>query len=230
MVQAPIIHVNADDPDAVMFVTNLAMDYRYQFKKDIVIDLICYRRRGHNETDEPSATQPLMYKVIKNLKTTRAIYSDQLVKEGVVSQEEADAMLKDYRGKLERGENVVNSLVSEPDIELFVNWNPYLNQDWDTIVDTTCPMKKIRDLAKIITRNPDGVVMQRQVGKIYEDREKMARGALPLNWGMAELLAYATLLDEGYPIRMTGQDIARGTFSHRHAVILIGYPSSSKVA
>ena len=219
MVQAPIIHVNADDPDAVMFVTNLAMDYRYQFKKDIVIDLICYRRRGHNETDEPSATQPLMYKVIKSLKTTRAIYSDQLVKEGVVAQEEADAMLKDYREKLDRGENVVNSLVSEPDEELFVDWNPYLNQDWDTEVETTRPMKKIRDLAKIITKTPDGVVMQRQVGKIYEDREKMARGALSLNWGMAELLAYATLLDEGYPIRMTGQDIGRGTFSHRHAVI-----------
>jgi 2-oxoglutarate dehydrogenase E1 component len=219
MVQAPIIHVNADDPDAVMFVTNLAMDYRYQFKKDIVIDLICYRRRGHNETDEPSATQPLMYKVIKNLKTTRAIYSDQLVKEGVVAQEEADAMLKDYREKLDRGENVVNSLVSEPNEELFVDWNPYLNQDWDTEVDTTRPMKKIRDLAKIITKIPDGVVMQRQVGKIYEDREKMARGALSLNWGMAELLAYATLLDEGYPIRMTGQDTGRGTFSHRHAVI-----------
>jgi 2-oxoglutarate dehydrogenase E1 component len=195
------------------------MDYRYQFKKDIVIDLICYRRRGHNETDEPSATQPLMYKVIKNLKTTRAIYSDQLVKEGVVAQEEADAMLKDYRGKLDRGENVVNSLVSEPNEELFVDWNPYLNQDWDTEVDTTRPMKKIRDLAKIITKIPDGVVMQRQVGKIYEDREKMARGALSLNWGMAELLAYATLLDEGYPIRMTGQDTGRGTFSHRHAVI-----------
>jgi 2-oxoglutarate dehydrogenase E1 component len=219
MVQAPIIHVNADDPDAVMFVTNLAMDYRYQFKKDIVVDLICYRRRGHNETDEPSATQPLMYKIIKNLRTTRALYADQLVQEGVVTQKNADTMLKEYRGTLDRGENVVNSLVSEPDIAPFVDWRPYLNQAWDAAVDTSFPMVKLQDLAERITRTPDGVVLQRQVGKIYEDRQKMARGALALNWGMAELLAYATLLDEGYPIRMTGQDIARGTFSHRHAVL-----------
>ncbi len=219
MVQAPIIHVNADDPDAVMFITNLAIDYRYQFKKDIVIDLICYRRRGHNETDEPSATQPMMYKIIKNLKTTRALYSDQLVKEGVVTQKDADSILKEYRGTLDRGDNVVNNFVSEPDIAPFVDWNPYLNQNWDTSADTSFSMKKLRDLAESITQVPDGVVMQRQVGKIYEDRKKMARGALALNWGMAELLGYATLLHEGYPIRMTGQDIGRGTFSHRHAVI-----------
>ncbi|MFT7267442.1 MAG: 2-oxoglutarate dehydrogenase E1 component [Porticoccus sp.] len=219
MVQAPIIHVNADDPDAVMFVTFLAMDYRQQFKKDIVIDLICYRRRGHNETDEPSSTQPLMYKIIKNIKTTRALYANQLVEEGVVTQKDAETMLKEYRGTLDRGENVTNSLVSEPDIAPFVDWTPYLNQGWDVAVDTTFPMTKLQALAKKITKVEDGVVMQRQVEKIYEDRRKMARGALALNWGMAELLAYATLLEEGYPIRMTGQDIARGTFSHRHAVI-----------
>ena len=219
MVQAPIIHVNADDPDAVMFVTFLAMDYRQQFKKDIVIDLICYRRRGHNETDEPSSTQPLMYKVIKNIKTTRALYANQLVEEGVVTQKDAETMLKEYRGTLDRGENVTNSLVSEPDIAPFVDWTPYLNQGWDVAVDTTFSMTKLQALAKKITKVEDGVVMQRQVEKIYEDRRKMARGVLSLNWGMAELLAYATLLEDGYPIRMTGQDIGRGTFSHRHAVI-----------
>ena len=219
MVQAPIIHVNADDPDAVMFVTFIAMDYRQQFKKDIVIDLICYRRRGHNETDEPSATQPLMYKIIKNIKTTRALYANQLIEEGIVTQKDADAMLKEYRGTLDRGENVANSLVSEPDAAPFVDWTPYLNQAWDAVVNTTFPMTKLQNLAKKITKVADGVVMQRQVEKIYEDRRKMARGALALNWGMAELLAYATLLEEGYPIRMTGQDIGRGTFSHRHAVI-----------
>ena len=219
MVQAPIIHVNADDPDAVMFVTFLAMDYRQQFKKDIVIDLICYRRRGHNETDEPSSTQPLMYKVIKNIKTTRALYANQLVEEGVVTQKDAETMLKEYRGTLDRGENVTNSLVSEPDIAPFVDWTPYLNQGWDVAVDTTFSMTKLQTLAKKITKVEDGVVMQRQVEKIYEDRRKMAHGVLSLNWGMAELLAYATLLEDGYPIRMTGQDIGRGTFSHRHAVI-----------
>ena len=219
MVQAPIIHVNADDPDAVMFATFLAMDYRYQFKKDIVIDLVCYRRRGHNETDEPSSTQPLMYQLIKKHKTTRALYAEKLVNEGILTQQDADSLLTDYRDTLDRGENVVNKLVSEPDEAPFVDWTPYLDQDWTTPADTTYPLKKLQDLAEKITHVPEGIVIQRQVEKIYEDRRKMAGGALALNWGMAELLAYATLLDEGYPIRMTGQDIGRGTFSHRHAVV-----------
>ena len=219
MVQAPIIHVNADDPDAVMFATFLAMDYRYQFKKDIVVDLVCYRRRGHNETDEPSSTQPLMYQVIKKLKTTRALYADKLITEGIISQVEADSLLSEYRNTLDRGENVVNKLVSEPDQAPFVDWTPYLEHDWTTSGDTSYPMIKLQEVAEKINHIPEGIVVQRQVEKIYEDRRKMAGGALPLNWGMAELLAYGTLIEQGYPIRMTGQDIGRGTFSHRHAVV-----------
>jgi len=219
MVQAPIFHVNGDDPDAVMFVTNLAMDYRYQFKKDVVIDLVCYRRRGHNETDEPSTTQPLMYHRIKALKSTHSLYASKLIGEGLLTEEESQAMVSEYRQSLDRGEYVVNKLVSEPDKQLFVDWTPYLGHDWYTPGDTRVDLQKLQEVAYKAVRIPEGIVVQRQVEKIYDDRRKMAGGALPINWGMAELLAYATLLEEGYPIRMTGQDSGRGTFSHRHAVI-----------
>ncbi|MFA5632044.1 MAG: 2-oxoglutarate dehydrogenase E1 component [Porticoccaceae bacterium] len=219
MVQAPIFHVNGDDPDAVMFVTTLAMDYRYQFKKDVVIDLVCYRRRGHNETDEPSSTQPLMYARIKSHKSTRTLYAKRLVQEGVVSDEEVEVMVNDYRASLDRGEYVVNKLVSEPDRKLFVDWTPYLGHSWHEQVDTGIDLQRLQEIAYKIVKIPEGIVVQRQVDKIYDDRRKMAGGALPINWGMAELLAYGSLLEQGYPVRMTGQDCGRGTFSHRHAII-----------
>src|SRR5690554_1610493 len=124
MVETPIFHVNADDPDAVLFIAQLAMDYRYAFKKDVVIDLVCYRRRGHNEADDPSATQPLMYKTIRTHKTTRTLYTEQLTAAGLIAQEEADAMMDNYREALDRGESVATGLVSEPDRTLFVDWSP----------------------------------------------------------------------------------------------------------
>ncbi len=219
MVQAPIIHVNGDDPEAVIYAAQLAVDYRKQFKKDIVLDLFCYRRRGHNETDEPSATQPLMYQHIKKHRTTRTLYADLLVKEGVVNQEQANEYLNSYRRKLDEGQDVTNNLVSEPDKALFVDWSPYIGHDWETPADTGYPLQQLKQLAEKISHIPDGVVIQRQVGKIYDDRRKMSGGALDLNWGMAELLAYGTLLEQGYNVRLTGQDVGRGTFSHRHAVI-----------
>jgi 2-oxoglutarate dehydrogenase E1 component len=218
-VGAPVFHVNGDDPEAVMFVTQLAMDYRYEFKKDVVIDLVCYRRRGHNETDEPSSTQPLMYQVIKKLKTTRTLYAEQLISEGVLSKEDSDKMASDYRAALDRGDHVADGLVSEPDASLFVDWTPYLGHDWDDEADTGYNLKKLQKLANKACEVPDGIQVQRQVAKIYEDRRKMASGSLPINWGMAETLAYATLIEEGSGIRLTGQDVGRGTFSHRHAVI-----------
>lgn len=219
MVQAPILHVNGDNPDAVMFAAMLAVDYRYEFGKDIVIDLVCYRRRGHNETDEPSATQPQMYEVIRKHPTTRSLYSEKLVDEGIVTQSEADKMSDDYRASLDKGDFVVHNLVREPDTSLFVNWEPYLNHDWRTPANTGIKLKNLQTIASKVSNIPDGIQVQRQVAKIYDDRRKMAGGALPLNWGMAELLAYATLLEEGYPVRITGQDVGRGTFSHRHAVV-----------
>jgi len=220
MVQAPILHVNGDNPDAVMFAAMLAMDYRYEFGKDVVIDLVCYRRRGHNETDEPSSTQPLMYDVIRKHSTTRTLYAQKLVSEGVLEQDQANEMANEYRASLDNGDFVVHNLVREPDTSLFVNWEPYLGHDWRRPAKTGIDLKVLQDTAAQITSVPDGVQVQRQVAKIYDDRRKMAGGALPLNWGMAELLAYGTLLEEGYPIRITGQDVRRGTFSHRHAVVL----------
>jgi 2-oxoglutarate dehydrogenase E1 component len=220
MVQAPILHVNGDNPDAVMFAAMLAMDYRYEFGKDVVIDLVCYRRRGHNETDEPSSTQPLMYNVIRKHSTTRTLYAQKLVSEGILEQDQANEMANEYRASLDNGDFVVHNLVREPDTSLFVNWEPYLGHDWRTPANTGLDLKILQTVATQITTIPDGIQAQRQVAKIYDDRRKMAGGALPLNWGMAELLAYGTLLEEGYPIRITGQDVRRGTFSHRHAVVL----------
>ncbi len=219
MIEAPIFHVNSDDPEAVAFISNLAADYRNEFNKDVVIDLVCYRRRGHNETDEPSATQPMMYKAIRAQKTTRTLYAEQLAQEDVVSLEESDEMLNDYRAALDRGEPVARGLVSEPDSSLFVDWAPYIGHDWQTPYDSSYPLKELQQLAEQVSAIPDGVQAQRQVAKIYDDRRKMAGGAVPINWGMAETLAYATLLKQGYLVRITGQDVGRGTFSHRHAVI-----------
>jgi 2-oxoglutarate dehydrogenase E1 component len=219
MIEAPILHVNGDDPEAVAFVTNLAMDYRNEFRKDVVIDLVCYRRRGHNETDEPSSTQPVMYKAIRKHKTTRTLYAEKLIAQGVVTQEEADALATDYRAALDRGEHVARGLVREPDRSLFVDWTPYLGHDWQTPADTSYDLKALQQLAEKASTIPDGVQVQRQVAKIYEDRRKMASGAVSINWGMAETLAYATLLKQGARVRITGQDVGRGTFSHRHAVV-----------
>ncbi|GAB5498304.1 MAG: 2-oxoglutarate dehydrogenase E1 component [Pseudohongiellaceae bacterium] len=219
MVQAPIFHVNADDPEAVLFVTHLALDFRYKFKKDVVIDLVCYRRRGHNETDEPSATQPKMYKVIKQHKSTRTLYAERLAESGVVSAEEADKINRRYRDDLDSGEHVVKSLVKEPSVELFVDWSPYLGHDWTPNYNTSLPLENLQALAKKVVKVPDDFKLQRQVKKIMDDRASMAAGEIPLDWGMAETLAYATILSTGNKIRITGQDVRRGTFSHRHAVV-----------
>ncbi len=219
MIEAPILHVNGDDPEAVLFVTQLAIDYRMQFKRDVVIDLVCYRRRGHNEADEPSGTQPLMYQIISKQRTTRELYADSLVKDGVQTAEQVQALSDEYRTALDNGLHVVQSLVKEPNKELFVDWRPYLGHKWTPQYDTRFDLKTLQELALKLQETPDGFVVQRQVSKILEDRQKMAAGGLPLNWGFAENAAYASLLFEGYPIRITGQDVGRGTFSHRHAVL-----------
>lgn len=219
IIQAPIFHVNGDDPEAVLFVTQLALDYRYEFGRDVVIDMVCYRRRGHNETDEPSGTQPLMYSVISKLKTTRTLYSERLVGESVVTQEKSDQMVIENRDDLDNARHVAKSLVLESQTGSFVDWKPYIGVEWTDAGDTTFPLSQLQSIAKKLTSVPDGIVIQRQVQKIYQDRDKMTAGALPLNWGYAEILAFATLLEQGYPIRITGQDSGRGTFSHRHAVI-----------
>ncbi|HEY3699608.1 MAG TPA: 2-oxoglutarate dehydrogenase E1 component [Spongiibacteraceae bacterium] len=219
MVQAPIFHVNGDDPEAVLFVSQLAVDFRQEFKKDVVIDLVCYRRRGHNEADEPSATQPLMYEAIKNQITTRDLYAKKLIEAGVLTLTDDEKLVAEYREALESGEHVVKSLVKEPNTALFVDWRPYLGHASNIPCDTRIDLKKLQDLAQRTNTIADGFVVQRQVAKIYEDRLKMAAGAMPINWGFAETLAYATLLEAGNAVRLTGQDVGRGTFSHRHAVL-----------
>ncbi|MCO8160780.1 2-oxoglutarate dehydrogenase E1 component [Pseudomonas sp. LJDD11] len=219
MIQAPILHVNGDDPEAVVFVTQLAIDYRMQFKRDIVIDLVCYRRRGHNEADEPSGTQPLMYQQINKQRTTRELYAEQLIKAGVFDEAAVQAKIDDYRTALDNGQHVVKSLVKEPNRDLFVDWRPYLGHAWTARHDTRFDLKTLQELSARLLDLPEGLVVQRQVQKIYEDRQKMQAGGLPINWGYAETMAYATLLHEGHPVRITGQDVGRGTFSHRHAVL-----------
>jgi len=219
MIQAPILHVNGDDPEAVVFVTQLAIDYRMQFKRDVVIDLVCYRRRGHNEADEPSGTQPLMYQQIAKQRTTRELYAERLTLAGILDDARVQAKIDDYRNALDNGLHVVKSLVKEPNKELFVDWRPYLGHAWTARHDTRFDLKTLQELSAKLMELPEGFVVQRQVSKIYEDRQKMQVGGLPINWGYAETMAYATLAFEGHPIRMTGQDIGRGTFSHRHAAL-----------
>ena len=219
MIQAPILHVNGDDPEAVLFVTQLAVDYRMQFKRDVVIDLVCYRRRGHNEADEPSGTQPLMYQKIAKQRTTRELYADALVQSGILTAEQVGAKVEEYRTALDNGQHVVKSLVKEPNSELFVDWTPYLGHAWTARHDTSFDLKTLQELNAKLLQIPEGFLVQRQVAKIYEDRGRMGVGAMPINWGFAETLAYATLLKEGHPVRITGQDVGRGTFSHRHAAL-----------
>ena len=218
MVHAPIIHVNGDDPESVIFASQLALDYRHEFDKDIVVDLFCYRRNGHNEADEPSATQPLMYAVIKKLPTTRAIYAQKLIEEGLLTKEDETRLEDHYRESLDRGEYVANSLVSEPNAELFVDWKPYLGHelvdDWDTSVD----IEVLKGYGRRMAEMPEGYKLQRQVQKVVEQRLAMQTGEEPLNWGAAETLAYASLVDHDKTlVRITGEDVGRGTFSHRHS-------------
>ncbi|MDE3210872.1 MAG: 2-oxoglutarate dehydrogenase E1 component, partial [Pseudomonadota bacterium] len=218
MVNAPVLHVNGDDPDAVIEATRLAYAFRKQFRRDVVIDLVCYRRHGHNEADEPSATQPVMYQVIRKRPTARDLYQQQLVKEGVLAEGDAQKQFEDYRKRLEDGA-AMTELDTSPPRDLHVDWNRYLGGRLSMPVDTTVPRKKLLELAGKILDIPADITMQARVAKIYDDRRKMAGGELPADWGFAENLAYATLIDAGYNMRMVGQDSGRGTFFHRHAVL-----------
>ncbi|OAN18498.1 2-oxoglutarate dehydrogenase subunit E1 [Photobacterium jeanii] len=217
MVQAPIFHVNADDPEAVAFVTRLAFDYRNEFKRDVVIDLVCYRRHGHNEADEPNATQPLMYQKIKKHPTPRKIYADTLTDAASIELETATALINEYRDALDRGECVVKEW--RPMKLHSVDWEPYLGHDWTAEWDYQVGDTRLTDLGKRVCQFPESHKLQSRVQKLYNDRMSMVNGEKAVDWGMAETLAYATLVDEGRRIRITGQDSGRGTFFHRHAVL-----------
>ncbi len=217
MVQAPIFHVNADDPEAVAFVTRLALDFRNTFNRDVMIDLVCYRRHGHNEADEPSATQPMMYQKIKQHPTPRKIYGDKLIAEGVVAAGDVTEMVNMYRDAMDRGDCVVEEWREIGKAAL--TWEPYLNHNWNDSYANKVELKRLGDLARRISTVPEEVHMHPRVEKIYTDRAEMAEGNKLLDWGAAENLAYATLVDEGVPVRLSGEDAGRGTFFHRHAVI-----------
>jgi 2-oxoglutarate dehydrogenase E1 component len=220
MIEAPILHVNGDDPEMVVFAAKLACEYRHNFKKDIVIDMFCYRRRGHNEADEPSSTQPIMYKTIANQVSVKNSYQEKLISAGVISKTECDESEKNYRLAIEKGNSVVHNLATKPNEAMWFDWTPYMNQKGDVKIESKFDKNRFHILAHEAFTPPSNYVLQRQVEKIYSDRQEMADGNIPVNWGFAENMAYATLLDQGYPIRFSGQDIRRGTFSHRHAVVL----------
>ena len=219
VVKAPILHVNGDDPEAVAFAAQVAADYRMKFRRDVVIDIVCYRRRGHNEAEEPMKTQPLMYGKIRRHPTARDLYVKQLIEEQAVSAAEADELAERYRSTLERGGHVALSIVQEPDPSLFVDWRPFLGHAWTAAADTRVSKERFMKLAKRLAKLPDGFQLQRQVAKTLAERDEMTRGERPVNWGYAEIMAYATLVDAGHGVRLTGQDVGVGTFSHRHACL-----------
>jgi 2-oxoglutarate dehydrogenase E1 component len=218
MVQAPILHVNGDDPEAVLYATRLAADFRREFKKDVVIDLVCYRRHGHNEADEPAATQPRMYQVIRKLDPVRKMYADRLVADGLIDQKAIDQAAADYRDKLDAGEPVVE-LVPHEEALTTVDWDPFLDRDWREEADTSMTIERIRKINQQLTTPPEGFELHKQVQRIIESRRKMAAGEMPMDWGFAETMAYAGLIEDGYGLRLVGQDSGRGTFFHRHAVL-----------
>jgi len=219
MLEAPIFHVNADDPEAVVFVTRLALKYRVQFHKDVVIDLVCYRRHGHNEADEPAATQPLMYKAIRQHPTARALYAQRLIKESVLTESDASAMVEQYRQGLDEGRPQARASLGMIGNKYTVDWSAYSQVDWTERVQTALQMRRLRALGQRIVSIPEGFTLHPRVASVMSNRARMIAGELPLDWGCAETLAYAALLEDGFAVRLSGQDSARGTFFHRHAVL-----------
>lgn len=219
MVEPPILHVNGNDPEAVYFAALLAIDYRHTFKRDVVIDLVCYRRHGHNEADEPSATQPVMYTVIKSMQVPYLLYAKKLQNEGVIEDQAEKKLADNYRKAMDEGKTIVEIDDGKSSYEFAVNWEPYVGTEWTEKTKTSVPLKRIKELALQMEKLPDGFVVQPQVKKGLDAQKKMTEGELPINWGYAENMAYATLLDEGYSIRLCGQDSGRGTFAHRHAIL-----------
>ncbi|WP_417071361.1 2-oxoglutarate dehydrogenase E1 component [Niveibacterium terrae] len=219
MVEAPIFHVNGDDPEAVAMVAQLAVEFRQQFHKDVVIDIVCYRKLGHNEQDEPMVTQPLMYKKINAHPGTRKLYGDKLVAQGACSAEEPEQQIRDFRSALDRGELLYNPVLSGYTRKYAQDWSPYLNHEYTDACDTSVPVVEIKRLANRLTDVPADIALHPRVAKIIADRRAMGEGTLPLDWGMAENLAYASLVAEGFGVRLSGQDAGRGTFFHRHAVL-----------
>ena len=219
MLEAPIFHVNGDDPEAAVFVMRLALEYRTRFHKDVVIDLVCYRRLGHNEADEPAATQPGMYRVIRRHPTTRKLYAERLMTDGVVAESEPEVFVGQYRDGLDQGKPLARAALGMIGNQYTVDWTRYAGTDWTERVGTGVELTRLRRLGERLTEVPDGMTLQPRVAQVIANRRQMHAGAMPLDWGCAETLAYASLLEDGYSVRLSGQDCGRGTFFHRHAVL-----------
>ena len=221
MLQIPIFHVNGEDPEAVAQVVSLAMDFRKEFHRDVVIDLYAYRRWGHNEGDEPRFTQPLMYAEIDRRPTVRERYLDGLVELGKIAPTEAEEITKDRTEKLESEFAASQNEKFVPDTQtLAANWSEYFGgHEPSESTDTTFDKKRLSKLVDKLTRLPRGFAAHKKLKRPMAQRREMATGERPFDWATAEAAAFATLLDQGHPIRITGQDCQRGTFSHRHAVL-----------
>lgn len=219
MIEAPVFHVNGDDPEAVAFTTRLALDFRMKFGRDVVVDIVCFRKLGHNEQDTPSLTQPLMYKRIGAHPGTRKLYADKLTAQGVLKEGEGDQLVKDYRQYVEDGQRTIEPVLTNYKSKYAIDWTPFLSAKWTDQADTGVPLAELKSIGEALTQTPAGFAPHALVTKLLNDRRAMARGEQNLDWGMGEHLAFATLVKSGYAIRMTGQDSGRGTFTHRHAVL-----------
>jgi 2-oxoglutarate dehydrogenase E1 component len=219
MVEAPVLHVNGDDPEAVVLATQMALDYRQEFSKDVVVDIVCFRKLGHNEQDTPALTQPLMYKKIAQHPGTRRMYADKLVAQGVLPAEGPDRMVKAFRSAMDEGKHAHSPVLTNYKSKFAVDWAPFLGKKWTDAADTALPLAEIKRLAERITALPKNFKVHPLVEKVLADRAAMGRGEMNVDWGMGEHLAFASLVASGYAVRLSGEDCGRGTFTHRHSVL-----------
>jgi len=219
MVEAPVLHVNGDDPEAVVLATQLALEFRMTFGQDVVVDITCFRKLGHNEQDTPSLTQPLMYKKISAHPGTRKFYGDRLISQGILEASGPDDMVKAYRAAMDAGKHTVDPVLTNFKSKFAVDWSPFLGKKWTDAGETAIPMAEWKRLAEKITTIPSTITPHQLVKKVYDDRAAMGRGEVNVDWGMGEHMAFASLVASGYPVRLSGEDCGRGTFTHRHAVI-----------
>jgi 2-oxoglutarate dehydrogenase E1 component len=218
MIEAPVLHVNGDDPEAVVLATQLALEFRMEFQKDVVVDIICFRKLGHNEQDTPSLTQPLMYKKIAAHPGTRKLYAERLAAQGL-GDTLGDDMVKAQRAAFDAGKNTTNPVLTNFKSKYAVDWSPFLNKKWTDAGDTAIPTAEWKRLAERITKAPEKFTVHPLVKKVLDDRAAMGRGDVNVDWGMGEHMAFASLVASGYPVRLSGEDSGRGTFTHRHAVL-----------
>ena len=219
MIEAPVFHVNGDDPEAVVFATQLALDFRQVFRKDVVVDIVCFRRLGHNEQDTPAVTQPMMYKKIAQHAGTRKLYADKLLTQEVIAEGDAERMVAEFRKAMDEGKHQIDPVITNFKSKFAVDWLPFLNRKWTDSADTAVPLGELRRLGERITTVPAGFKLHPLVERVINDRRAMINGEQPLDWGMGEHMALATLVASGFGVRLSGQDSGRGTFTHRHAVL-----------